>query len=293
MKNLIKVYDFIKNHPLTKNNRLSAFKRFITWQIVSRVSGYKIIVPFVNDTNLVTKQGLHSLTGNIYAGLMEFYEMSFLLHFLRQGDFFIDIGANAGTYTILASGAVGAKTCSVEPVPQSYEHLIDNININRLQGHVKKLNIGLGDKNEKLDFTSDLGATNRVALPNEKNLIQVEVKKLDEIVNNESPDLLKIDVEGFEMQVLKGGENVLKSSSLKAIIIELGGNGKKYGCKDEEIRDFIISKGFLPYEYRPFTRELIELNTYNSMNTIYVKDINFVRSRIENADKFSVLDRQI
>ena len=56
-------------------------------------------------------------TGNIYTGLHEFEDMMFLLHLLRPGDIFVDAGANIGSYTVLASAVVGAKSISFEPVP--------------------------------------------------------------------------------------------------------------------------------------------------------------------------------
>jgi hypothetical protein len=62
-------------------------------------------------------------TGNIYTGLHEFEDMSFLLHFLRPADLFIDIGANVGAYTIFASGIVAATSISIEPISQIFEIL--------------------------------------------------------------------------------------------------------------------------------------------------------------------------
>jgi thymidylate synthase len=59
-------------------------------------------------------------TGNIYAGLHEFEDMAFLLHLLRSEDMFADVGSNIGSYTILASGVVGAKSVAFEPVPSTY-----------------------------------------------------------------------------------------------------------------------------------------------------------------------------
>jgi len=47
---------------------------------------------------------------------MNVNDMGFLLHFLRKDDLFLDVGANIGSYTVLAGGAVGAKSISFEPV---------------------------------------------------------------------------------------------------------------------------------------------------------------------------------
>ena len=70
----------------------------------------------------------------------------FFCIFLRPSDLFIDIGANVGSYTILASSEINAKTIAIEPVPSTFENLIDNISINKMQEKVKALNIGLGSK---------------------------------------------------------------------------------------------------------------------------------------------------
>ena len=64
------------------------------------------------------------MTGNIYCGLVEFADMAFVLHVLRAGDLFVDIGANAGAYTLLASSVAGAKTTCFEPAPATYARLL-------------------------------------------------------------------------------------------------------------------------------------------------------------------------
>jgi len=101
-------------------------------------------------------------TGNIYTGLHEFEEMSFVLHFLRKDDVMFDIGANIGSYTILAGAVVGAECFAFEPIPDTFGHLIDNVNINGIYEKVKCYNIGIADKNGILKFTSNLDTCNHV-----------------------------------------------------------------------------------------------------------------------------------
>ena len=68
-------------------------------------------------------------TGNIYAGLHEFADMAFTLHFLRPDDLFMDVGANVGSYTLLASGVCKARTISFEPYPETMAALRRNIDL--------------------------------------------------------------------------------------------------------------------------------------------------------------------
>ena len=81
-------------------------------------------------------------TGNIYTGLHEFQEMSFLLHMLRHDDLFVDVGANIGSYTVLASAVIGAKSISIEPIPNAFRNLMQNIILNDIKVRVTAHNMG-------------------------------------------------------------------------------------------------------------------------------------------------------
>ena len=84
----------------------------------------------MNNARVVVRTGETGFTGNIYCGLDEFQDMAFLLHALRKEDLFVDIGANVGSYTLLACSAIGAKGYCVEPVPSTYHRLMVNIRYN-------------------------------------------------------------------------------------------------------------------------------------------------------------------
>src|SRR6478609_823915 len=99
---------FIIRHPLNQRRRLAALMRFASWQLGSRVKTEHVI-PWVAGTKLVVRRGMTGATGNIYCGLHEFADMAFVLHALRPGDLFVDVGANIGSYTVLASAVCDAS----------------------------------------------------------------------------------------------------------------------------------------------------------------------------------------
>ena len=291
---LVSTIRFISNHPLNRNNKLDAFFRFLKWQINVRVNPYPIIYPFTDKSKLIIKKSMTGATGNLYCGLHEFYDMFFLLHFLRKDDLFIDIGANIGSYTILASAHVEADTISIEPVPSTFSNLINNISINQIQNKVTALNIALGSQKSSLAFTNTLDTINHVATDSEKDTIVVNVETLDDIlINRKIPTLLKIDVEGFETEVIKGGKTTINENELKAIIIELNGSGDRYGYSEIEIHEVLIHAGFNPYFYDPFARIIKMSEGFGTHNTIYIRDIEFVNERLINADKVKILTRTI
>lgn len=281
---------YIINHPLNKKNKINAIIRFFFWQIKSRLSRKDFVHNFTKNSKLLVKRGMTGATGNIYCGLHEFEDMAFLLHFLRPGDLFMDVGANVGSYTVLASAEIGAKTISIEPVKSTFDYLIKNIQLNRIQDRVEALNIGLSSASGILKFTKTLDTVNHVVANNDLNdVIDVTVKTLDDILHSARvPILLKIDVEGFEAEVLKGSKYTLANPSLKAIIIELNGSGKKYGYDDTIIHNELINADFKPYYYNPFEKSLMKLEYFGSCNTLYLSDIDFVKMRILTAPQIEI-----
>jgi FkbM family methyltransferase len=292
---MINVLKDLFNHPLNKTDKMGALARFAKWQLNTRLNPHPVVHQFTENSKLLMWKGLKGATGNVYCGLHDFEDMSFLLHLLRPTDLFIDIGANVGSYTVLASAEIGAETISIEPLPATCQHLEDNILINKIQDKVQVKNIGLGSQQGIIKFTTTFDTINHVATAEETETIDVAVDTLDNVIaeRNKLPLLLKIDVEGFETEVVKGADKVLKNNELKAIIIELNGSGNRYGYDETKIHDTFLSLGFSPYIYHPFERKLTLSANFGTHNTIYVRDIEFVQERLKTARQITVNDRKI
>jgi len=291
---LISSINFIINHPLNKDNKVKAVSRFIKWQLNNIINPYPIIYPFTDKSKLIIKKGMKGATGNLYCGLHEYQDMFFLLHFLKESDMFVDIGANIGSYTVLAAGHINAKTISIEPVPSTYSNLINNISINNIQNIVEALNIALGSEKGNISFTKTQDTSNHVATQFDKEVINVNVNTLDKILfDKKVPALIKIDVEGFETEVLNGAAQTLIHDDLKAIIIELNGLGARYNYDETLIHKKLIDLGFKPHIYNPINRTLTEVKTFGSHNTIYIRDIDSVTERLKTSAKVKILEKTI
>jgi FkbM family methyltransferase len=172
--------------------------------------------------------------------------------------------------------------------------LVKNISVNQIQEKVTAYNIALGSSKGELYFTSSLDTMNHVANKKEANTIKVPVEVLDEVLSNQNtPLLLKIDVEGFETEVMKGATNTLQQTGLRAIIIELNGLGSRYGYDEREIHDVLIKYDFKPFQYNPKERLLTYVDTFGAHNTIYIRDLSFVEQRLKKAPKIKILDQEI
>jgi len=292
-----KIAQFIWRHPLASRNRGLAFKRFLSWQIGQRLLRRPVLCPFVEDSVLLIEKGMVGATGNIYTGLTEFEDMAFVLHVLREDDLFVDIGANVGVYTILASKNAGARVISIEPIPESFERLRRNVELNHMADRVELLCYGAGDEHASLRFTKGHDAINHVVSENETfdshSVIEVPVRPLDELLAGRQPSFFKMDVEGFEWPALKGAERILASPVLKGIVIELNGLGGRYGYNEENIHQLLLSNGFSPYIYEPFSRKLSQEITYGTENTIYLRDIDWVQRRLKEGRKYSILGSEV
>jgi len=297
IKALFHTLQFVISHPLNKDRRFQAIYDWAKWQIGSRLVPGPVAVNIVNGIQILVEPGMTGATGNIYTGLHEFQDMSFVLHGLRSEDLFIDVGANVGSYTLLAGGAVGASCIAIEPILSTFCHLRKNIALNDLKHKAKLLNVAVGNEQGKIRFTSGLDTENHVmseAEVNSSDTLEVDITTLDNIIGDLKPSLIKIDVEGFETNVIAGAHKTLSSDSLYAVLIELNGLGKRYGFDEEQIHKKMLAYGFKPFVYAPFERSLSPEQKINrSGNTLYIKNVEMVLSRLRLAPQFMVLNQLI
>ena len=247
MARIISNFLFILNHPLNRGRRYSTILNFLRWQLGVRILRGRFLMNWVDSSQLVVGRGEASLTGNIYCGLLELDDMAFLLHYLRKDDIFFDIGANAGVYTVLASKVIGAKSIAFEPIEKTFDRLIDQININKINDKVEAINCGVGDKEGVLVFTNNADCMNRVCSEvTGVNESEVRVATLDSMFSPIVNCMVKIDVEGFELSVLKGLQNYFEQGNRPVIVCEIVPEVYKNGVK--EIFDYMGQFSYQAYD---------------------------------------------
>ena len=285
---------FIADHPLSRGRPLRALDRFVRWQVGSRVAPGPIMVDFVDEMKLVVRPGMTGATANIYVGLQEFDDMAFVLHFLRPGDHMADVGANVGSYSLLAAAA-GAGATAFEPVPGTYESLTLNLAVNRLGDRVVARQAALGREAGVLSFTTGHDTMNHVATPGDTGETRdVPVLALDDALA-EAPALMKIDVEGYETEVIAGGARTLSDPRLQAVVMELNGSGARYGYDEGALHRAMLDFGFSPCAYDGLARRLSPVQGVNGShgNILYVRDVAQAAERVLAAPRFRVLDQAI
>ncbi|MCL6471334.1 MAG: FkbM family methyltransferase [Firmicutes bacterium] len=144
-----------------------------------------------------------------------FYEIGMLEDIksrIGAGSTVVDVGAFIGNHSVFFGLVCEASVFSFEPFSESFAQLKRNIELNKLQENTRLFNCALGAKHQK----------GKVKLPDEGNLGmarvvedvngEVDICTLDEIVFDlaDEIDVIKIDVEGMELEVLKGAERILE-----------------------------------------------------------------------------------
>lgn len=113
---------------------------------------------------------------------------------------------------------------------------------------------------------------------------------LDEALAGRTPLMLKIDVEGFETEVLNGAAHTLSAPTLRCVLLELNGSGQRYGYDDGDIRRQLIASGFEECVYQPFERQLLPRSAAqtSSANALFIRDRAFVVARLQDAPPIEV-----
>lgn len=181
--------------------------------------------------NFTRKLGLNKLIAGFIAS--KEYEDRFgnaINNQIKPGDIVWDIGANIGIYVeiFLKSVSTDGKVIAFEPTPACFEQLKKKFD-NTPQVKLKNLAIGSKDETLSMNIEEDpLAATHKIAdginPTNPSSLVQVQVRSSDSIIQSEpelTPNIIKLDVEGYEGQVIDGMQNLLKQKQLRCIGIEI------------------------------------------------------------------------
>ena len=119
----------------------------------------------------------------------------------------------------------------------------------------------------------------------------VRVTTLDGALGDRCPNIVKIDVEGFETEVLAGARQMLGNAKLCCIVMEVAGSGTRYGFDEKKLREIMTQNGFGEYRYDPMTRKLAHSDAQNGNNSLFVRNLAHVERRLSQAPPVTVLGR--
>ena len=185
------------------------------------------------------------------SGLTEPETRRLLTTILRPGMIMLDVGAYVGQFTLVASrtGAGGVRVIAIEPTPAVFRQLLRNIEVNRCS-NVTCVQAALSDKPGRAKFfffpqSNDQNSLRPLADPR-ASAVEVAVETIDSIADANKLDhlnVIKVDVEGNELAVLRGARQTLLRFK-PILIIEISRHQRAYGYAGADIKNFLTELGY-------------------------------------------------
>ena len=193
----------------------------------------------------------------VYDKIWEPETTKLIKNIIHEGNIGIDLGANIGYFTILMANLVGTsgKIISFEPEPHNFEILQKNIQQNHLENVIPEQS-AVGDTDGKIKlYLSNTNSGWHKVFPtqfidyevSEKN-IDVNICSLDKVFFEKKIDFIKMDVEGYEWNAIKGGKHILEENQDVKLIFEFFPMAlRANGVKPDSVLNYLLNIGFHIY----------------------------------------------
>lgn len=234
----------IKNPNSVFNRKSNESKKHFLTDYLER----EIIVKSPDGLIFLARPKFEDFARFLFSKILAKWEPIYILK-PKKDQIIIDVGANVGYYAIYLAKIVGknGRVVAIEPDPYSFKTLKKNCELNNLT-NVEFYNLAISDHNGSLSFYQEKSHSGKSSLFSnsaENISIKVLTTSLDELFENKLQTInwLKIDVEGYELLVLKGASKLL--SKTQKILIEIHEDIlKKQNQKPEELIKILTDSGF-------------------------------------------------
>ena len=178
------------------------------------------------------------------------------LDLIDDGDIVIDVGANIGEYSLIAAQKVkqNGKVISIEPLKETAQTLTKNFQLNNFTNYEVITKV-IGNENKKVNLYKQMaggtmGFVDSTLIGRKfEKVDEVEMTTIDEILstrNIENVKIMKIDIEGYEFELLKGAKNSLQNKKIENMMIEVHINYlKEKGISEKQFYDYLTKQGYV------------------------------------------------
>lgn len=260
----------ILRHPANRGRRVRALGLYLAWQVWQRTVRRPWTIR-LGDTRRLRLYP-HSVVAAfvLYYRIHDYEDLSFVRDYLRSGDLFVDVGANIGVYALWASEVEGVDVVAFEPSSTTYGRVIENVRLNQLDHRVQVVRKAVGSRPGAVRLTTGQDAVNRIVGELE-GTEEVELTTLDAELDQRKPALVKIDVEGAELDVLAGArQSILRHRP--ALIVEVN--------DADGLRQVLDDLGYCTWSYDPERRTLVSAELVPHSNVLALFDVEMARARL-------------
>jgi FkbM family methyltransferase len=209
------VVRFIWRHQANKHRRFRQLARAASFQVRARLFRHRVQAQIGANGRIWVDLHRHAASMALYANPPNWPQMLVWQRHLRAGDLFLDVGANVGTYTVLAAD-LGASVIAVEAAADAAALLRENVTLNGFED-VTVVEAAAGASVGRIRFTEGLDSLNHI---DPTGAVEVDQVTLDSLIGDRRVAGLKVDVEGFELDIMKGATRALAEHRIDLMQLE-------------------------------------------------------------------------
>lgn len=233
------VVRYVWAHPANEGKRMRALWRAARYQAEGRLLRRRSIARLGERSRLWVDLHRTGASLVMYANPPDLPEMLVWRQMLEPGHLFLDIGANVGSYTIWAA-ELGADVIAVEPADDTFALLVENVELNGYQ--VSAVQAAAAATCGTGGFTVGRDATNCL---DADGPVQTRLVTVDSLIDSRTVAGMKVDVEGFEIEVLRGCTRALSEQRLRLIQLEWNmASLRAVGADRRQIADLLAGYGY-------------------------------------------------
>jgi FkbM family methyltransferase len=238
----VNVMRFTWNHPANKGNRARAMLRLTRFQARGRLLRRPTRARLGDKSSILAYLHRPAAANVVYANPPDHPEMLVWKQYLHRGDLFVDVGANVGSYAIWAA-ELGAEVIAFEPARDTFALLAENVALNGYD--VTMIPAAVGAYCGTSRFTEGRDTVNRI---DAQGTVETPLVTIDSVINDRIVAGMKLDVEGFEIDVLCGCERALTEHRIRLIQLEWNETSEAaVGTDREPVADMLSKYGYRLY----------------------------------------------
>lgn len=233
---------YIWTHPANSGQRPAAVLRVLRYHATARLLGRRTIARLGERSSLWVDLHRTAAAMVLYANPPDMPEMMAWRRALGPGELFVDVGANIGTYTVWAA-ELGAEVIALEPAADAFALLQENLALNCYAARAIKAAAGAACGTAR--FTAGRGAGNRL---DPDGPVETDVMTVDSLIGDRVVAGMKVDVEGFELEVLRGCAGALARQRIRLMQLEWNmASEAALGTDRRPVAEFLAGYGYALY----------------------------------------------
>lgn len=252
----------ILNHPQNQAHKIKALGKLFFWKLNQVTFRLPMIVTLSSGIKCICYPDSSYAGLVMYTGYPEYEPMRLLERSILSNDVVIDVGANIGAISLIASTKTKKPIFAFEADPRVVARLKENISLNNLRDKVLVVEKAVSNKSGTLSFAietqSEVSHIQYTQSSKTKQKFhRVKAISLDSFFTQHRLTknlVVKVDVEGAEMLVLKGMKKALKNQQIKMLVFEVNPNLKLFGYQPEDLLQFLQACNYDIFNLAPIQK---------------------------------------